>query len=56
MEKEDVQKFIDTIINQQSTIHKQQDTINNLRDKISYLHLIIDTLGRELEQARRKDI
>ena len=54
MDKEDVQKLIDTILNQQSTIHKQQNTINNLRDKISYLHVVIDTLGKELENARRK--
>ena len=47
MKKEEMQHLIDTIIDQQTTINK-------LREKISYLHVMIDSLSRELENARRK--
>ena len=36
-----------------SKILEQQATINTLRDKIQYLHVLIDTLSRELEKARK---
>ncbi len=35
------------------TILKQQETINKLHEKISFLHVLIDSLSRELERARQ---
>lgn len=35
------------------TILKQQETINKLHEKIAYLHVMIDSLSRELERARQ---
>jgi hypothetical protein len=45
MTQKEHQHLIDTIL-------KQQETIVKLNDKISYLHVIIDSLGRELEKCR----
>lgn len=34
-------------------ILEQQETINKLREKISFLHVLIDSISKELEQARQ---
>ena len=34
-------------------ILEQQETINKLHEKISFLHVLIDSISKELEQARQ---
>ena len=46
MTKEEHQHLIDTILEQQTTIQK-------LREKISFLHILVDSLSRELENCRK---
>ena len=45
MKKEEIEHFINKIL-------EQERTINILRQKIAFLHTLVDSLSRELERAR----